>query len=111
MMGPIFAIAGVIAFVWAAVKYEVTARTLHDAFPPQFQDALMSRYAFPVYALHHSTPLTLQADYVKASAGGAVAMLCFSLSCFSFGRPDGGVLALFGFGAGAVFVFKSFKTY
>ena len=110
-MGPLFAIAGVIAFVWSAVKYEVTARALQDRLPPQFQDPLMSRYAFGVYALHPSTPLTLQADYLSAGAGAVVAMLCLSLSCFLFSHPEGGVLALIGFGLITVNSFKSWKTY
>ena len=55
-MGLLFSIAGVIAFVWSAVKYEVTARALQDLLPPQFQDPLMSRYAFGVYALHPLLP-------------------------------------------------------
>ena len=110
-MGAVFAVAGAIAFVWSGVKYQATYHALQDALPPQFQDGEMSRYAFPVYALHPSTPLTLQADYVKALAGGTIALLCVSASCFLFGRPDGGLLALFGFGAVAVSTFKSWNTY
>jgi hypothetical protein len=46
--------------------------------------------------------LSLQADCVKSLAGGCFAMLCFSLSCFSFQRLDGGCLALVGFFAAFV---------
>jgi hypothetical protein len=110
-MGMVFAIVCFVAGVWSAVTYQVTYHAVLDALPPQFQSPLTSRYAFPVYALSPSTPLPLQADYIKALAGMTFALLCFSLSCFLFGRLDGGLLAFFGFGAGVVSTFKSWKTY
>lgn len=110
-MGAVFAVVCAIAFVWSGIKFQVAYHALQDAIPPQFQGGEMSRYAFPVYALHPSTPLALQADYVKSLAGGTIALLCFSASCFLFGRSDGGLLALLGFGAGTVSTFKSWNTY
>ena len=110
-LGAVFAVTSLIAGVWSAVNYQIVYYALIDSFPPQFQDSLNSRYAFPVYAMSPSTPLSLQADYLKSLAGGCFAMLCFSLSCFSFQRADGGCLALVGFSAAAVSAIKSWKTY
>jgi hypothetical protein len=97
--------------IWSAVIYQTVYRALINSFPPQFQDPLNSRYAFPVFALSPSTPLSLQADYMKSLAGGCFAMLGFSLSCFSFQRVDGGCLALLGFFAAVVSTIKSWKAY
>jgi hypothetical protein len=84
-MAELFAVATVIAFVCSAVLAQSVYRALVSSFPLQFQDDLYSRYYFPEAALSPSTPLPLQADYVKSLAAGCLGMFCFSLACFSAG--------------------------
>ncbi|GKQ52856.1 hypothetical protein [Bradyrhizobium sp. Ce-3] len=69
-----FAVAAIVA-IWSAVKSEVIRRELVDAFLPQFQDYDMSRYALHTYAFAPSTPLSLQAEYMKMLCGGCAAAL------------------------------------
>ena len=108
-MAAVFAVMCALAGIWSAVKYHMTYLAALDSLPPQFQNPLMSRYAFPEYALRPSTPLELQTEYMKSLAGGCVAMPCFSLCCFIGGQPAGGWLA----GSLAIFVgtVKSWMTY
>jgi hypothetical protein len=110
-LGAVFAVLCAIAGIWSGVKMIVVYWAVYDSLPPQFQDPLMSRYAFSTYALNSSTPLSVQTDHMKSLVGGCFAMLFFSLSCFTFGRPDGGLLALAGFLAITVGTIKSWKTY
>ena len=110
-MTAVFAIATVAAAIWSVVKYQTTYYALINSFPLEFQDPLNSRYAFPEFVLSASTPLVLQSDYVKALAGGCFAMLCFSLSFFSFGQVIGGWLALGSSLLIATSTIKSWKAY
>jgi hypothetical protein len=110
-MAAAFAVMCALAGIWSAVKYYMTYLAVLDSLPPQFQNPLMSRYAFPEYALRPSTPLELQTEYMKSLAGGCVAMPCFSLSCFIGGQPAGGWLALAGSLAIFVGTVKSWMTY
>jgi hypothetical protein len=82
-MAAVFAVGCALAAIWSLVKYQTVYRSLIESFPPQFQDPLTSRYAFPVLALSHSTPLSLQEDYVKSLVAFCVAFLCLSLCFFS----------------------------
>jgi hypothetical protein len=84
---------------------------LVDSFPSQFQDDPTSRYAFPVLALQPSTPLPLQAEYVKASWGGCVAVLCVSLCFFSIQEPIVGCVVLVVFFASVFLAIKGWRTY
>ena len=110
-MGAAFAVLCAIAGIWSGVKMVVVYWAVYESLPPQFQDALMSRYAFSTCALNSSTPLSVQTDHLKSLVGGCFAMLFFSLSCFTFGRLDGGLLALAGFLAIVIRTIKSWKTY
>jgi hypothetical protein len=107
----VLAMACGIAFLWSAFLYQAVYYALINSFPLEFQDPLNSRYAFPEFALSPSTPLALQAKYMKSLAGGCVAMLCFSLSFFSFGQVIGGWLGLGGFLLVATSTLKSWKIY
>lgn len=110
-MAAVFFVAGAIALIWSAVRYEIVYRSLVDSFPAQFQDDLTSRYAFPVLALSPSTPLPLQADYMKALWGSCVGCLCISLGFFAFGNVPFGCLLLLGFIWAVFSTMKSWKTY
>jgi len=68
----VFFVVGAIAAIWSAVKFETVRRSLVESLPPQFQDDYTSRYAFSVYALSTSTPLPLQAEYMKSLWGSCV---------------------------------------
>src|SRR3981189_2379807 len=85
-MVALFAVGCGMAVIWSAIRYQFVYRSVRDSFPPQFQDDLTSRYAFPVLVLSPSTPLPLQAEYVNALWGGCVAVLCVSLCFFSLGE-------------------------
>lgn len=106
-MAAVFVVGAGIAMIWSAVKYMIVYRALVDMLPPQ----LPSRFAFPVFALSHSTPLSLQAEYVKSLWGGCVGFLCVSLCFFSLGEWIVGCVLLAVFVASAVSAFKAWRTY
>ena len=108
---PLFFAIGVIAAIWSAVRSQVNYRQVIDSFAPQFQDDLTSRYAFPVHALSPSTPLPLQAEYMKVLHSGCVSVLCISLGLFCLGNVVLGCFFLLGFALAAFSTFKSWKTY
>lgn len=110
-MAAIFIIAGVTAFIWSAFKHRGVYHALIDSFPPEFQDGLSSRFAIHTIALSPSTPLSLQADYVKSLAGFCLAFLCVSLFLFSLQEVRVGFLFLAVTFISAVSTTKSWKTY
>ena len=97
--------------IWSALKYFEIRSVVLDRVPPQLQDDLNSRYAIPIYALEPSTPLTVQAEYMKSLIGGSVAMVCFALACFFAGQMPGALLASLGAIVVVVSTVKSWKTY
>src|SRR3954451_17140104 len=110
-MPAVFGVVCFIAMIWSAVKYQIVSNRVVELMPPQFQDDLTSRYALAVYALYPSTPLPLQAEYVKSLGGGCIAMLFFFLCLASSGQALGSWLALGGFVMIAISTFQSWKTY
>jgi hypothetical protein len=102
----LFAVLCGIAAIWSGIRYHFVYRSIVDSFPPQFQGEPTSHYAFPVLALNPSTPLSLRAEYVKASWGGCVAFLCVSLCFFSIGEVIVGCLGLIVF---IVYVFRAIR--
>jgi hypothetical protein len=110
-MVALFVVGSGIALLWSAVRYQIVYRSLIDSFPPQFQDDLTSRYAFPVLALSPSTPLPLQAEYVKASWGACVGLLCIAMCFFSIGELIVGCVGLVIFFAAVFSTINSWKTY
>jgi hypothetical protein len=110
-MVAVFAVGCGIALLWTGIKYQIIYNSVIDSFPPQFQGDLTSRYAFTVLVLSPSTPLPLQAEYVKASWGGCVAGLSISLCFFSVREPILGCLFLVIFIAAVVSTLRSRKTY
>jgi Ca2+/Na+ antiporter len=110
-VGAVFIVLGLLAAVWSIVKYQIVYNSLAESFPPQFQDPLTSRYAFPVLALSSSTPLPLQEDYVKSLQGFCAVSLCISLSFFSFQQVIAGCLFLVVFFVSVFSMVKSWRTY
>ena len=110
-MVALFAVGCGMAMICSAIRYEFVYRSVKDSFPPQFQDDLTSRYAFPVLALSPSTPLPLQAEYLKAMWGGCVAFLCLALCFFSLQELIVGCLGLIVFFVQTFSTIKSWKTY
>jgi hypothetical protein len=106
----VFGMVGAIAFVWSAVRNHLVYRALIDSFPPELKDGLTAKFALHVIALSPSTPLSLQAEYLKSLAAGCVAMLCFSLSLFCADKIEGW-LALGGCLLIAISAIRSWKTY
>ena len=110
-MAAVFGIGCGIALIWSAVRSQIVYNSLLDSFPPQFQDPLTSRYAFSVLVLTPSTPLPLQAEYVKSLWGGCVAFLCLALCFFSLNQLIVGCVGLLVFFASVAYALKSRKTY
>jgi hypothetical protein len=110
-MAAVFFVVSAMVAIWSAVRYEIVYRSLIDSFPPQFQDDLTSRYAFPVLALSPSTPLPLQADYMNALWGSCVVCLCVSLGFFSSQNVLFGCFSLAGFLWAVFSTVKAWKTY
>ena len=110
-MAAVFVVGAFIAAIWSIVIYQNVYNSVIEFFPPQFQDPLTSRYAFPVLALGPSTPLSLQADYVKSLSGFCVVFLCISLSFFSIQQVVIGCLWLGVFFVSVFSTIKSWKTY
>jgi hypothetical protein len=110
-MAVVFFVMAGMAALWTCIKTQAIYLSIVDTFPPQFQDKLSSRYAFPVLVLSPSTPLPLQEEYVKSTWGGCAFFLCVSLGFF-FARNvvfGGALLAVF---VGSVFAaIKCWKTY
>ena len=105
-----FVLAGFLG-IWGAIRGHIVYCSIRDSFLPQFQDDLSSRYAFSVYALSHSTPLPLQAEYMKPQGCGCAFFLCVSLGFFILGNIPLGCLCLLGFSAIAFGAMKDWKTY
>ena len=110
-MVAVFVVGAFLAMLWCLVRSQIVYHSIKDSFPPQFQDPLMSRYAFSVYALEPSTPLSLQAEYVKSSVAACVACLCASLAFFSVQQVVIGCLLLVVFFVSFFSTIKSWKTY
>ena len=108
---PVLMTATAAAVLWSVVKYQSTYIALIDSLPPQFQDGLMSKFAFPEYVLRASTPLPLQADYVESLTAACFAALGISLLCFLYGKAIvGSIVAVMFLGFTAIAI-KSWKTY
>ena len=107
----VFVVGAFIAAIWSIIIYQNVYNSVIEFFPPQFRDPLTSRYAFPILALSRSTPLLLQADYVKSLSGFCVLFLCISLSFFSIQQLIIGCLFLGVFFVAVFSTIKSWKTY
>jgi hypothetical protein len=105
------AIASVLAVIWSIFKYQTVYYALINSFPLKFQDPLTSRYAFPEIALSPSTPLPLQAEYLKSLIGFCLAALGFSLFCFFIEKTIVGWILFFMFLGFAALTIKSGKAY
>jgi hypothetical protein len=108
---PILMIATAVAVVWTIVKYQTAYAALIESLPPQFQDGLSSKFAFPEYVLRPSTPLPLQAEYVKSQIGSCFAALGISLLCLLYEKLLVGSIALVVFFSFTVLTIKSWKTH
>ena len=103
----LFVVGAGLAFIWGGAKYQMVYGSVIDSLPPQ----LPSRYAFPAYALSPSTPLPLQAEYVKSLWGMSVGFLCVSLSFFSLQEIGAGCAAFAVFCWSVVYSVKARKKY
>jgi len=106
----VFIVLSLISGIWSAVKYQMVFNAVVGSFPLQFQDEDMSGYAFPVLVLSHTTPLSLQEEYVKALTGGCVMALCISLCFFSVQQWIVGCVCLGAFAATVFSTIKAWKT-
>jgi hypothetical protein len=108
---PFLVIATAFALLWSVFKYQTTYVALVNSLPLQFRDGLNSRYAFPEYVLSPSTPLALQADYVRSQVGFCFAALGASLLCFFYEKAVVGLIILAMFIGFTALTIKSWKTY
>lgn len=106
-MAVLFGVGAAMAFIWGGAKYQMVYISVIDSLPPQ----LSSRYAFPAYALSPSTPLALQAEYVKSLWGMSVGFLCVSLCFFSLQEIGAGCAAFAVFCWSVVYSVKAKKSY
>jgi hypothetical protein len=108
---PILVVVTAFAVIWSIINYQTAYVALIDLLPPQFQDGLNSKFAFPEYVLRPSTPLALQAAYVRSQIGFCFAALGVSLLCFLHEKNVVGLIILAMFFGFAVLTIKSWKTY
>lgn len=82
---------------WSMLKYENISNALEDSYPSEFREGALWRIAFPIFVLGPSTPLHLQAGYLRAMAGICFVTLGISLCCFLLDKEIAGwiVLAMF----------------
>jgi hypothetical protein len=107
----LFGVLTLIAVIWSIVVYHRVYNSVRELLPPQFQDDLNSRYAFPVWALSHPTPLSVQAEYVRLVKGTCVAVFCGALTLLSSYQIVFGCLALVAFAVSVFSAIKASKTY
>jgi hypothetical protein len=100
------ALLSALAVIWSMFKYQTTYVALIESLPPQFQDGLSSKFAFPEYVLNPSTPLALQADYVKSQIGFCFATIGIALLCFFSEKIVAGMFFIF-----TALTGKSWKIY
>jgi hypothetical protein len=107
----ILAIATAVAVLWSLLKYQAAYVALMDSLPPQFQDGLSSKFAFPEYVLRPSTPRVLQLDYLKSQVGFCFATLGVSLLCFFLEKTNAGLIILVMFLGFTALTIKSWMIY
>ncbi|MDH6262979.1 hypothetical protein [Bradyrhizobium sp. BR13661] len=110
-MAVFFGVLCALAVTWSIVKYFGVQSVVSDTLPLQFRDGLNSRYAIPIYALEPSTPLAVQAEYMKSLAGGCVAVPSFALACFFAGQMQAALLGTLGATVVVISTVKSWMTY
>ena len=105
-----FVLGGFLLFA-SGLRAHLIYLSIVDTFPPQFQDDLSSRYAFPVLVFSRSTPLSLQAEYMKSALTGWVGWLCISAGSFFAGKFVFGYFTLAGLAYGCYWLLNAWKTY
>jgi hypothetical protein len=103
--------ASALAFLWAAFLFQKVRYAMINKIPLEFQDPDLGYSAYPEFALRPSTPLPLQADYLKCQMLFCFAFLGFSLCCFLLNNVIAGSLSLAFFLILAVTAIKSRKIY
>jgi hypothetical protein len=107
----VLAVVGLLIFVWSYFRYQRVFDALIDTFPLELRDDHTSRFAIHPIALSPSTPLALQADYVKSEVGVCLAMLAGALSSFLYGNVVLGLTWSVVWLVGVVVTFNSWKAY
>jgi hypothetical protein len=103
--------ASAVTLVWSVFKYHAVSDALIDSYHPEFQEGMLWRTAFPVFALSPSTPLDLQAGYVQSITGFCFVTLGVSLCCFLLEKTIAGWMVLIMFFVFAALTIKSWRTY
>ena len=85
-MGAVFSLLAAITVIYSLVKYWPIRRYLIATRPQYVRGNWVVRFfSFNARALEPSTPLPLQADYMKSLWAGCVALLFMTLSSFAGG--------------------------
>jgi hypothetical protein len=100
-----------LALFWSFLRYHRVYYAVVDSLPLELRDEHTSHFAFHTIALRRSTPLALQADYVKSYAVACVAPLAMSLSCFMLDNVVAGWGFLILFLMSSAVTIKSWKAY
>jgi hypothetical protein len=110
-MAPVFfVLAGFLLFV-SIIRVHFVYRSIVDTLPPKFQDDWTSRYAFSVYALEPTTPVEVQAEYVRAMGISCAACLSLALGFFAAGNPVLGYFVLLVLIVGVYHAIQGWRTY
>jgi len=110
-MATVFFVLGGFLLLVCAIRTQFVYRAIIDTLPPQYQDDWTSRYAFSVYALEPTTPLEVQAEWVKAMGLSCPACLSLALGFFALGNAVFGCFALLVFVVAVHRALKGWQAY
>jgi len=107
----VIGLASAVAFLWSAFLIQKVRYAVMDTLPPELADPNFPYSVYPEFALGPSTPLALQADYLKSQMLFFLAFLGFSLDCFLLGKAIMGWVLLAMFVGFATLTIKNRKIY
>jgi hypothetical protein len=82
------------AAAWGIVLNQRIYLDVKETLPPEFDDEEFRYATYPQFALSPSTPLRLQADYVRAGISLCSACLGFSVCAFLLGSTTAALIFL-----------------
>jgi hypothetical protein len=90
---------------------EAAHRAVIKNYPSEFRGNMTERFVLSEIGMDSSTPLPVQANYMKSMWAGTAAMLFFALTLFSIDQSFGGWLGMIFFLIVAASTVKSWMTY
>jgi hypothetical protein len=108
---PLLIFGGVLALIWSVLLRRQVHDALVDSLPPMFHEYPYDQYVADEFAPKPSTPLAVQADYLRSLIGGCLFALCISLSWFIGGNVFAGCFFLLALIGTAIVTFRAWKAY